>query len=80
MFECAVEEVSWVRHQILIERIGLGDQRDAGLLCAADASAALPGCHLASRVSDEQADIEASDVDPERESRSRDYAQQLAAE
>ncbi len=80
VLEGAAQELVRVRHQVLIERIGLRDQRDHAVAGAPDAARALPGRDLAARVPDQDADVEASHVDAELERRGGDHAGELAAE
>jgi hypothetical protein len=76
----AREEHAGMRHEVLVECVGLRDERDRGVAAPADATAALPRRDLAARVADQDADIETADVDAELERRRRDHARELAVE
>jgi Rrf2 family protein len=80
VLEVPLEEDARMGHEVLVEGVGLGDQRDRGVPHPAHAAAALPGRDLAARVADEDAHVEAAHVDPHLEGRRRDDALELARE
>jgi len=76
VLEAPAEEALGVRHQVLVEGVGAGDEGEEPGPRAADAPRALPGGDLRARVADEDADVEVADVDPELEGRGRDHAEE----
>jgi hypothetical protein len=80
VLEASLEEDPRMGHEVLVEGVGLGDQGDRGVPRPAHTTAALPGRHLAARVADEDAHVEAAHVDPHLEGRRRDHALELAGE
>src|SRR5204863_260724 len=78
--ERAREELIGVRHEVLIERVGLRDEDDERFAVLPPHTAdPLPGRHDAAGVADEDADIEPADVDAELEGARRHDADEIAA-
>ena len=80
VLDVAFEEHPRMRHQVLVEGVGLRHQHHRAGLRAADAAGPLPGGHLAARVSDQQTHVESAHVDAQLEGGGRDHAHQLAGE
>jgi hypothetical protein len=66
--------------EVAVQRVFLRDQEDQALAPATDSAAALPRCQNRSRISHQQADVEAADVYPHLQRRGRDHAGQLSVE
>ena len=79
-FVAAVEECLGMVNDILVQGIVLRQQDDGRFPAASpDAAAALPGGHHRSRIADQDAQVQAADVDPHFESAGGDDRGKLPA-
>ena len=76
VFDTAVEELHWVLHEVLVERVFGGDEDDQRLAAgAANAAGALPGIDDRAGIADQHAYVKAADVDAEFQCRGGNHAQ-----
>ncbi len=79
-FETPLEKILRMADEILIQGIRLGHKKDGGfLLGPAHAAAPLPGVDDASRIPDQDADIQGADIDAQFQGAGGDHPQEFAA-